>query len=240
MYNENNNIVEGLVIGGLYKHFKGNLYKVIDIATSSNDLNKKVVIYKSLYGDKKCYVRDLDEWGEIISNENGFNVKRFTFVDKLKIKASIDMKKRTINNRTFSETAIQKFSDQVNTYLIPIIEPSEYDNGTYDNYIPPYYDYKSVIGGFNKGSIINSNILELEGYISIINAIKYIDIEDIINENFIVTQIYLTDISNIYRSPNGSVVDDITKFSGCFINKIGTYSMPKLPECGGIIKVELI
>lgn len=88
--------------------------------------------------------------------------------------------------------------------------------------------------------LINSNILELEGYISIINATKYIDIEDIINENFIVTPIYLTDISNIYRSPNGSVVDDITKFSGCFINKIGTYRMPKLPECGGIIKVELI
>lgn len=78
----------------------------------------------------------------------GLTLKDLQFVDKLKIKAFIDMKKRTINNRTFSETAIQKFSDQV---LVPIIEPLEYDNGTYDKYTG-YYDYKSVIGGFNKGS----------------------------------------------------------------------------------------
>lgn len=45
----------------LYKHFKGNLYQVIAIATDSEDGSRKVV-YQALYGDYKIYVRDLQSF----------------------------------------------------------------------------------------------------------------------------------------------------------------------------------
>lgn len=46
-------------INGIYKHFKGNYYIVIDIATDS-ETGEKVVIYRSLYGDGDLWVRPLD------------------------------------------------------------------------------------------------------------------------------------------------------------------------------------
>ena len=51
-------------IGKKYKHFKGNLYKVIDIVNdseSNNDIEyKKVVIYQALYGDNLKWARPYD------------------------------------------------------------------------------------------------------------------------------------------------------------------------------------
>ena len=46
-------------INGLYKHFKGNLYFVEDIAIHSED-NTKYVVYRALYGDRLLYIRPLD------------------------------------------------------------------------------------------------------------------------------------------------------------------------------------
>jgi len=46
-------------IKGIYKHFKGDLYLVEDIAIDS-ETNKEVVIYRGLYGNTPLYVRDLE------------------------------------------------------------------------------------------------------------------------------------------------------------------------------------
>lgn len=47
-----------LKIHGLYRHFKGNLYIVEDIAYDS-ETEEKLVVYRALYGDHKLWVRPL-------------------------------------------------------------------------------------------------------------------------------------------------------------------------------------
>jgi len=42
----------------VYKHFKGNMYQILTLATDSEDGSSKVV-YQAMYGDYKVYVRDL-------------------------------------------------------------------------------------------------------------------------------------------------------------------------------------
>ena len=45
--------------GATYKHFKGNLYKVIEIAKNT-ETNELMVVYQALYGDYDIFVRPLD------------------------------------------------------------------------------------------------------------------------------------------------------------------------------------
>lgn len=48
-----------LKINGIYKHYKGDLYIVLDIAYNSETL-EKMVVYRALYGDNKLWVRPYD------------------------------------------------------------------------------------------------------------------------------------------------------------------------------------
>ena len=53
-----------VVVGGIYRHFKGNLYKVLNIGydseTNNEEVPKKLVIYEALYDDHKIWVRPYD------------------------------------------------------------------------------------------------------------------------------------------------------------------------------------
>lgn len=51
----------GIWIGGTYRHFKGGVYVVVDIAISS-DVEEFIVIYKNVHGD--LWVRRAVKWNE--------------------------------------------------------------------------------------------------------------------------------------------------------------------------------
>lgn len=64
---------------GLYRHFKGNYYQVIDIAKDS-ETQQQMVVYRALYGDKKLWLRPLDMFTEVI-NRDGKTQPRFAYCD---------------------------------------------------------------------------------------------------------------------------------------------------------------
>lgn len=67
---------------GIYRHYKGGLYRVIGVAKHSETLDD-VVIYECMYKDptSKTWVRPVSVWNEKLSFD-GKIVKRFTFVRK--------------------------------------------------------------------------------------------------------------------------------------------------------------
>jgi len=64
---------------GIYRHFKGNFYRLISVAQSSETLESQVV-YQALYGNYETWVRPLCMWNETVEFD-GNPVKRFEFVD---------------------------------------------------------------------------------------------------------------------------------------------------------------
>ena len=65
-----------LVIKGIYKHFKGDLYLVEDVAIDSED-DHEVVIYRPLYGDSKIlYVRSKESFLAPVDKEKYPDVKQ--------------------------------------------------------------------------------------------------------------------------------------------------------------------
>ena len=48
-----------IVKGGLYRHFKGMYYYVLDVATHS-ETREQFVVYQKLYDQRDLYVRPLD------------------------------------------------------------------------------------------------------------------------------------------------------------------------------------
>ena len=67
---------------GIYRHFKGNLYEVIEIAKHSETL-EELVVYRALYGEHGVWVRPVSMWNETVERD-GKTYQRFTYIeDKL-------------------------------------------------------------------------------------------------------------------------------------------------------------
>ncbi len=61
--------------GQIYRHFKGNLYKVIGIATDS-ETTEKVVVYEAQYGTKNLYIRPYAMFAEKLDIKKYPNAKQ--------------------------------------------------------------------------------------------------------------------------------------------------------------------
>ena len=63
---------------GKYRHFKGNEYEVLGIASHSETL-EPMVVYRALYGEGGLWVRPASMWLERVERE-GYSGPRFTWV----------------------------------------------------------------------------------------------------------------------------------------------------------------
>nr|WP_198134824.1 DUF1653 domain-containing protein [Psychromonas ingrahamii] len=63
---------------GQYRHYKGGLYRVENIATHSEN-EEKMVVYRPQYGEQALWVRPLDMFVEEIEIE-GKKQPRFLFI----------------------------------------------------------------------------------------------------------------------------------------------------------------
>ncbi|MBT0585899.1 DUF1653 domain-containing protein [Alteromonas oceanisediminis] len=63
---------------GRYRHYKGNDYQVLGVATHSED-ETKLVVYRPLYGEGALWVRPLTLFSETVEVD-GKAVPRFAFM----------------------------------------------------------------------------------------------------------------------------------------------------------------
>ena len=54
---------------GVYRHFKGNEYILLGIASHSETL-EPMVVYKALYGDGELWVRPANMWNETVIKDD--------------------------------------------------------------------------------------------------------------------------------------------------------------------------
>lgn len=63
---------------GLYRHFKGNEYRLIAVAKHSETL-EPMVVYQALYGEQGLWVRPVGMWSEHVERD-GYSGPRFTYI----------------------------------------------------------------------------------------------------------------------------------------------------------------
>jgi len=63
---------------GRYRHFKGNEYEVLFVATHS-ETREPMVVYRALYGERGLWVRPASMWNETVERD-GRQYRRFVYL----------------------------------------------------------------------------------------------------------------------------------------------------------------
>lgn len=63
---------------GIYRHYKGALYELLETATHS-ETGERLAVYRALYGDYGVWVRPLEMFAESVE-QNGRPTPRFDLV----------------------------------------------------------------------------------------------------------------------------------------------------------------
>lgn len=77
------NVLQQIEVGRVYRHFKGKLYLVLDLAHHS-ETGEQYVVYKALYGECKTYIRPYLMFASGVDREKYPDVKqefRFQLVE---------------------------------------------------------------------------------------------------------------------------------------------------------------
>lgn len=65
---------------GIYEHFKGQRYEVLNLAKHT-ETGEWLVVYRALYGEYGLWVRPLDMFDELIVRD-GKTIKRFQYLEE--------------------------------------------------------------------------------------------------------------------------------------------------------------
>lgn len=60
--------MRNLEIGKVYRHFKGNFYRVEDVATHS-ETGETYVVYRQMYGERELWIRPKDMFLEEVDRK---------------------------------------------------------------------------------------------------------------------------------------------------------------------------
>ncbi|MBQ2860846.1 MAG: DUF1653 domain-containing protein [Peptococcaceae bacterium] len=67
--------------GGVYRHYKGNLYKALYVATHT-ETEEPLAVYQALYGEYGIWARPLAMFLDDVTLSDGSVVQRFTLVEE--------------------------------------------------------------------------------------------------------------------------------------------------------------
>ncbi|MBQ2837627.1 MAG: DUF1653 domain-containing protein [Peptococcaceae bacterium] len=67
--------------GGIYRHYKGNLYKALYVATHT-ETEEPLAVYQALYGEYGIWARPLAMFLDDVTLPDGSVVQRFTLVEE--------------------------------------------------------------------------------------------------------------------------------------------------------------
>ena len=67
--------------GGVYRHYKGNLYKALYVATHT-ETEEPLAVYQALYGEYGIWARPLAMFLDDVTLPDGSVVPRFTLVEE--------------------------------------------------------------------------------------------------------------------------------------------------------------
>ena len=70
--------------GEVYRHYKGNLYKALYVATHT-ETEEPLAVYQALYGEYGIWARPLAMFLDDVTLPDGSVVQRFTLVEELDI-----------------------------------------------------------------------------------------------------------------------------------------------------------
>lgn len=70
-----------LVLGGIYRHYKGKLYRVLYIARHS-ETEEQLVIYQALYGDYGIWARPFAMFMEDVQMPDGTWAPSFSLLEQ--------------------------------------------------------------------------------------------------------------------------------------------------------------
>lgn len=113
-----------------YRHFKGNIYQILNLAKDSETM-EDVVVYQALYGDYQVYVRPLEMFMSEIDKEKYPNVKGTYRFEKLDTKMEMDTD--TVSQEQDVVKEVEKNQDKIEKEECGI-DPSVMEFLDADNY----------------------------------------------------------------------------------------------------------